>query len=65
MGYRVIPALLVKFFIYQHWLGISSLMGLPLIDQSVVILQSSMPTMVVPPFMGNKWDWTLVLSPKL
>jgi len=64
--YRVIPALLVKFFILPAlaW-GFSSLMGLPLIDQSVVILQSSMPTMVVPPFMGNKWDWTLVLSPKL
>jgi len=64
--YRVIPALLVKFFILPAlaW-GFSSLMGLPLIDQSVVILQSSMPTMVVSTIMGNKWDWTLVLSPKL
>lgn len=53
--YRVIPALLVKFFILPAlaW-GFSSLMGLPLIDQSVVILQSSMPTMVVSTIYGEQ-----------
>ena len=53
--HRVLPALLVKFFLLPATAcALSKLMGLPLIDHQVVVLQSSMPTMVVSTIYGEQ-----------